>query len=161
MGRLRWPATSEMKSGNYWWVVIRVGLILAGLIQSPSLLTSMGTEYSQSSWTFPLKMIPLCAGSLFFVIGLQARRVRLTEDKWQRPSWFQNPFSFRQPLQLFDASSYSFLATAVGCAVLGLSRSPTSWAWEMFFSIGAGLWIGVRLCVQVFDDSFEPALKSN
>lgn len=161
MGRLRLPATSRMKSGNYWWVVTRVGLILAGLIQSPSLLTSMGTEFSQSSWTFPLKMIPLCAGGLFFVIGLQARRVRLSEDKWQRPSWFQNPFSYRQPLQLFDASSYYCLAAAVGCAVLGLSRSPKSWAWEMFFSMGVGFWIGVRLCVRIFSDSLESPLKAN
>jgi hypothetical protein len=134
--------------------------MIVGLAQAPTLLNSLGPEFNRPSWTFPFEMIPLCAVGLLFVLGMQARRARLSEQKWQRPSWLQNPFNYRQPVLFFDAMSYYMLAAGLGCALLGLSRAPASWAWELIFSIGAGLWIGVRLCLYSLAASFAPPFKS-
>jgi uncharacterized membrane protein (DUF4010 family) len=145
-------------SRTYWWSVVRGALIVAGLVQSKSMIASMGQEFRESSWSFPLVMTAICAFALLFLIGIQAKRVRQSEEKWQRPSWFQNPFNYKQPLQFFDAISYYAFALAAGCAFFGLSTPPISWAWELPFSVGLGLWIGVRLSLIAFRESLEPPL---
>jgi uncharacterized membrane protein (DUF4010 family) len=142
-------------SRTYWWIAVRGALIIAGLVQSKSMVASLGQEFRESSWSFPLEMTAICAFAILFLIGIQAKRVRQSEEKWQRPSWFRNPFNYRQPLQFFDAISYYAFALAVGCAIFGLSESPISWAWELPFSVGLGLWIGVRLSLIAFKESLE------
>ena len=135
------------------WLLVRIGLVIVGLLQSGLILQSLGgDDFSRPSWSFPLEMTVIIAIGLVFVIGLQARS---GHKQWRRPSWYQNPLRFRQPVLLFDASSYYVLASAVGCAVLGLSRTPRNWAWELLLSVGAGLWIGTRLCLALFRGSFE------
>jgi hypothetical protein len=102
-------------------------------------------------------MALICVAALLFLLGIQAKRVRQSEDKWQRPSWFLNPLNYKQPLQFFDAASYYVFALAAGCAFFGLSASPVSWAWELPLSVGLGLWIGVRFSLIAFKESIEPA----
>jgi uncharacterized membrane protein (DUF4010 family) len=140
---------------TYWWSAVRGALIIAGLVQSKSMVESLGQEFRASSWSFPLEMTAICALAILFLIGIQANRVRQSAEKWQRPSWFRSPFNFKQPLQFFDAISYYAFALAVGCTIFGLSESPISWAWELPFSVGLGLWVGVRLSLIVFRESLE------
>lgn len=124
------------------WLLVRLGLMAVGLLQSSWTLASLSdNDFSHPSWSFAFEMTASIAIGLVAVIGLQAFR---DKHKWLKPSWFQNPFSFTQPILLFDAASCYVLAIAVGCAVLGMARVPRNWAWQLLLSIGAGLWIGTR-----------------
>ena len=105
-------------------------------------------------WSFALEITAIVVIGLVVLIGIQASRGK---RRWLEPSWFQNPFIYNQPLFVFDAGSYYILAVAVGGAVLGMSRTPRNWAWELFLSMGAGLWIGTRLCVIAFRGRFQDA----
>lgn len=145
-----------MENKGNLWLIVRVCWIFVGLLQSGWFLGALSGDFSRPSWSFAFEMSAVVAIGLVFIIGLQGRRFfGSSEDTWLRPSWFANPFDYRQPVIFFDAASYYALALAVGCAVIGLSRSPANWAWELPFSIRCGFWIGVRLCLITFPGSFK------
>jgi hypothetical protein len=147
----------KMIQNGRLWLVVRICWMLIGFLQAKLFLGSMTDDFSHASWSFPFEMSAVLAIGLLFILSFQANRLRTTEEKWLRPSWRQNPFSYKQPLLFFDASAYYMLALASGCAALGLSRAPMNWAWELPFAIGCGLWIGVRLCMIAFPKSLQPA----
>jgi len=143
-----------MEKKSPLWAAIRVAFLLLGLLQAPAFLKSMSGDFSKPSWSFPFIMAALVAIGILFIFFIQTVNPR-SVSTWYKPSWFRNPFSYRQPLQLFDLAAFYFLSVGVGCLFVGLTREPANWVWELPIAIGCGAWLGVRLSVLVFADRFE------
>jgi hypothetical protein len=150
-----------MSQSRSFWLLVRICWVALGIFQSGWFLRALASDdFSRPSLTFLFEISAIVAIALFVLLGIQAaRRREITESKWLRPSWLENPFRYDQPILLFDAGSYYFLALALGCAFLGLSKTPTNWAWELPLSIGCGLWVGVRLVLIAFRTSFKPSAR--
>ena len=145
---------SFIEKKSPFWVALRAIILLLGLMQSATFMRSMNGDFSKPSWSFPFVMAALVALGILFIFFIQTVNPR-SISKWYRPSWFRNPFNYKQPLQIFDFAAFYFLSVGFGCLFFGLTRDPTSWVWELPIAIGCGAWLGVRLCVLVFADRFE------
>lgn len=139
-----------MKKGGLWFTC-RVIFILISIAFAPFYVHSQPGDFSKPSWGFLFGMTAICAGAVFLLAVFQSFN-KNDQRGWYRPSWFQNPFAFNQPLQTFDSGSYDAMALGVGSLVVGLLSVPANWAWELPMSIGLGVWIGVRLCMVAFRD---------
>jgi len=144
----------------YLWFFVRIGLIAVSLFQAWYFVDQMTDDFSKPSWSFLFLMSGLVAAGLLLILGVQAARRGTAYDAWMRPSWFVNPFRCNQPLVLFDTASYFLFGLAVGCALIGMTRTPANWVWELPFSIACGFWLGVRLCMILFPKAVASARAS-
>ena len=105
----------------------------------------MPGDFSKPSLSFALLFMVLCVVGMCFVWLLQKLNP-LSRAVWVQPSWFANPFvPLSQPLQLFHLAGWCSIATGIGALFLGLLSTPRNWAWELPFSAGVGVLVGVRL----------------
>jgi hypothetical protein len=111
--------------------------------------------FEHPSLTFPFVIAGLCAFGVLFCVGLQIINPNALEV-WRRPSLYDSPFGFSQPLQNFYAGSFVMLAYGVGYLVYGVFDPAVRWAWELPIPAALGLWLGVRLCMWGMPDRFEP-----
>jgi hypothetical protein len=139
---------------KWLWATFRFALIVFGLVQGPRLATELSAPSTRvPSWGFAIEMIAIVAVGVVFVVGLQAGR-RSSTQPWIRPSWFENPFGPGRWVCLFDFASYYMVAAGIGGAVFELRAIPKTWAWEIPFAIGIGLWLGARICLLAFRPQF-------
>lgn len=136
------------------WLGARIAMLFLGMWQSSRLFRSMHGDFSKPSWQFALIMICLVAFGILLVFFIQTINPS-SPSRWYKPSWFRNPFNYKQPLQLFDMGAFYFLATGLGCLSLGANDVQFKWLWELPTSIGIGMWLGTRLCVLVYSDRFQ------
>jgi hypothetical protein len=136
------------------WAIARFALFAFGLVQGPRLAAELSApSTSAPSWRFAIELIAIVAIGVVCVVGLQAGR-RSSTQIWIRPSLFENPFGPGRWVCLFDFSSYYMLAAGIGGSVFGLRAIPKTWAWEIPFAIGMGLWLGARICLLAFRSQF-------
>jgi hypothetical protein len=109
---------------------------------------------TEPSWSFALKFSAIIVVAMVFIVGIQASREK-NKGRWPRLSWMENPFGLDRPLSGFDAISYYFLASGVSCAMFEFRSAPRTWAWEFPAVVGVGIWIGVRVCVKLFNSAFR------
>lgn len=133
------------------WLIIRIAILIVAMVQAQSFSSSLNGDFSKANWTTFFVLIGFVAFGILFVISIQAKNP-FAPSHWHRPSWFSNPFAFRQPLVTFDMAAYYFLVLGVVSAIFGVKSNPQSWAWEIPLSVGIGAWIGVRLCLAVFSE---------
>lgn len=145
-----------MKDSHKLWFLLRIALLAVALIHGVYFTETISGDFSKPVWSFFFEMIGIVAVSVFCVTLFQLPR-QASDVKWAKPSWFSNPFQFRQALSIFDLASYYFLVLGLGCFAIGLSHNPQNWAWELPLSIGLGALLGVRLVLLVFKDRFEEA----
>jgi hypothetical protein len=145
----------KMKKTRKTWLIARIFLILLGVFQGYSFTANMSGDFSNPSWLFLVEMVVIVAFRIVFVISIQANNCNALA-KWQCPSWYVNPFNYREPLQFFDAASYYFLATGFTALILAFTESPFLWAWALPLSIGVGIMIGVRLSLLIFKNRLNP-----
>ena len=75
---------------------------------------------------------------------------------WIRPSWNANPFDFGQPLQFFHVGAYHFLVAGATALFMYFSVGSSALAWAAQLALlGAGTWLGIRLCILVFRKKME------
>lgn len=141
-------------NGTSLWMWLRIAVLLLGLLQSEFLIGSMKGDFSKAAWPFAIEMICLVSFGILFVLFIQSTNPR-SAPRWYKPSWFHNPFNYKQPVQIFHMGAFYFLASGIGCFFLGISRPEVRWLWELPVSIGCGLWLGVRCSVAVFRDKFQ------
>ena len=139
---------------NWLWLSFRIAWIIVGLFQGPYSVSQLSSDdFRVPSWVFPIKMIGIISVAVVVLVGIQASKT--TEEKWPRPSWFENPFGLDRFVSLFEAASYYMLAGGIGAAVVELRSVPPTWAWEILASIGVGLFLGARVCLLVFRRHFS------
>jgi len=89
------------------WSFVRGTAIAASFLGSV-----FGTNRRAVDFGFPLQYVAVAAFAfgvigMLFVIGIQAINPR-SDAVWAYPRWTLNPFSMRQPLQLFHFGGYFF-----------------------------------------------------
>jgi hypothetical protein len=72
-----------------------------------------------------------------------------------RPTLYAKPLRFDEPPQMFYVGALCAMASGVGYFVVGIFDATVRWFWELPLSAGAGVWLGVRLCVWGFPNRFE------
>ena len=133
-----------MKPSPSQWLLVRIAAVGASLLSSKSIVQMPG-DFSEPSISFALLSAALCVGGMYFVWLLQKINPH-SHATWERPSWFANPFApLGRPLELFHLAGWCSIATGMGALFLGLSSTPRDWAWELPFSAGIGVLVGVHL----------------
>jgi hypothetical protein len=138
------------------WLVLRSLVVLAGAFAGPEVA---------SAWPGGLSRLGLVALFLVLaglgctaVVGL-ARWVRLGSKEsrhWKRPSW-RVRFLFGQPLQVFHAAGWCFIAAGLSAGLIGLTTPGYSLQGAVTMGgLGAGLLTGTHLFVRLFPRYFGP-----
>jgi hypothetical protein len=92
---------------------------------------------------------------MLFIIGIQAFNSR-SDAVWSYPKWALNPFSMRQPLQLFHFGGYFILAAGIGALLRSLFTSGVPLAEPIVFTFwGVGTLAGVWCCTRAFKHKME------
>ncbi|MDA8093980.1 MAG: hypothetical protein M0T84_08730 [Betaproteobacteria bacterium] len=142
---------TEKKRG---WLFFRIAVLLIAVFQAKSFPGKLGGDFTRANWTTFFVLICVVAFGVLFVTSLQ-RSNPWSPQQWRRPSWFSSPFSFGQPLLIFDFAAYYFLVLGGLSLVLEVTSTPKTWAWELPLSVGIGAWLGVRICISVFREKFQ------
>lgn len=145
-----------MKDNAKIWFLLRIALLVVALIHSVYFVKTLPGDFSRPTWPFFFEMVGIVAISVFCVTFFQLPKQE-SDVRWTKPSWFANPFRARQALSLFDLAAYYFVVLGLGCLVIGLSREPRNWAWELPMSIGIGALLGVHIVLMIFKGRFEDA----
>jgi hypothetical protein len=145
-----------VKGNTKSWLLLRIALLVAALIHSFYFLKTLPGDFSKPAWPFFFEMIGIVAVAVFGVTFFQLPK-QTSDVRWVKPSWFSNPFRLRQAVAVFDIAAYYFLVLGLGCLTIGLSQTPTNWAWQLPLSIGLGAFLGVHAVLMVFKSRFEDA----
>lgn len=142
---------------NNIWLLVRILLILISMISARNFLPAEPYAFNDPApWHIPIIITLLVAAAIPFILSIPNIFRSPPSSTWHRPSWLHNPFEWDQPLLLFDLGAYCFLSGGVVCAITAFSTNPPNWAWEVPASIGAGMWIGVRVSMMIFRKQMEP-----
>ena len=136
------------------WVYVRGGLVAVsfmGGIFGEGRVVSFGYPWPQlTAALFAFGVV-----GMLFVIGIQAFNPR-SASTWTFPQWRLNPFTMRQPLQLFHFCGYFFLAAGIGALLRALVLVTAAGDEPIAFaSWGAGIIVGVWCCSRVFPRKME------
>lgn len=137
------------------WTFIRVGLIVVGIV----LTLWQGPTSSHASPQIDGKalIIALIFGvlGLQFVLGLQVLNKK-SDEVWSLPSWKENPFSSKQPLQFFHLGGWFFVVSSFMSVVLTWSQKPEYILDSLMpFCFGAGIIGGVHFARFLFRKKFK------
>ncbi len=92
---------------------------------------------------------------MLFVVGIQAFNSR-SDTVWFYPRWELNPFSVRQPLQMFHLGGYFMLAGGAGALLRSLFVGGTPLEEPILLTFwGAGILAGVWCCTRAFGHKME------
>jgi len=137
------------------WLLIRIGLIAVSVaayaIQGP---VSAHAEP-------PIDMSALVIGFIFGIIGLQfVLAIQFVNKKsaevWEPPSWSENPFQFKQPIQFFHLGAWLFIASSLASVMQTWFKNPKFILDAcMPLVIGVGLLTGVHLSRALFRRKFR------
>jgi hypothetical protein len=137
------------------WIFVRIGLIAASvvlcLIRGP---VSANAEP-------PIDMSALVMGLIFGIIGLQFVLAiqfinKKSDEYWKDPSWSENPFQMKQPIQFFHLGAWLFMTSSIVSALLTWLKSPKFILEALMpLFIGVGLLIGAHLSRVLFRRKFE------
>ena len=84
-----------------------------------------------------------------FVLSLSSL-ARPLEEKWERPSWFSNPFNLKQPLPGFSLVAACMIFYGLSSAAMSSAGTAPNWSWEIPVAGGCGVWLGVRLSMFLY-----------
>jgi hypothetical protein len=131
------------------WAYVRFALVATGFVGG---LLRQGRDLN-TGYTIALMILATFTFgvvAMLFVIGIQAFNAR-SAPTWSYPTWKQNPFTMREPLQLFHLCGYYFLAAGLG-GLLHVAYDATLSPVEpaVFAATGMGVLCGVWLCCRVF-----------
>jgi len=137
------------------WTYIRVALIVIGII----LALWRGPTSSHVSPLIDGKalIVAFVFGmfGLQFVLGIQALNKKSAEV-WSPPSWKENPFSLKQPLQFAHFGGCFFVVLSFTSAVLTwLGKPEVIFDSLMPFCLGIGIIGGVHVSRLLFKKKFK------
>ena len=81
-----------------------------------------------------------------------------SDKKWVSPSWSNNPFDFKQPLDFFNLVGYFYLAS--GIASISIFFLGNAFLFETLVPIlmGCGILLGVFISTKVFKNKMGKGL---
>jgi len=135
------------------WIAVRTIIILAAVIGS--LFTPLGPQAQPPiEWDILWVFAVFCPMGLLFIIGLQYLNPK-SAPIWSRPSWRENPFNFRNPLQFFHLGAYVFVAQGIVTLLRVMASSVKIYPEVfVFIIIGLSTIVGLKLCVILFKGKF-------
>lgn len=136
------------------WTFIRIALLVIAAVFAPFTLSRVNGDFSHPSILFFLGMTGFGIFSVIFSIGIQYKNPRMNES-WIKPSFSDNPFKNKQPLQVFNISAELFMALGIGGVFWGMFSQPVTYVWEIPLALGIGIWIGVRMCISLYKDKIS------
>lgn len=137
------------------WIFVRVGLIVA----STALYMINGPVSAHAEP--PIDLSDLVMGLFFGIIGLQfVLTIQFMNKKsaevWEPPSWSENPFQFKQPIQFFHLGAWLFIVGSLVSAMQTWFKNPQYILDALMpLVIGVGLLIGVHLSRALFRRKFR------
>ncbi len=137
------------------WLPVRIALIAGSAISSfvPPLQPQASPPID---WRAVCLIFAFSVIGMLFVIGMQAINSR-SSPVWTKPSWYENPFTLKNPLQFFHLAGYAMLASGgVFSARLLISGEPFFPESVVLVAMGAGSLIGVNLCMSVYKFKLAP-----
>ena len=137
------------------WTYIRVALIVIGIILS--LWRGPTSSHAIPQIEGKALIVALIFGvlSIQFVLGIQALNKKSAEV-WNKPSWKENPFSLKQPLQFFHLGGWFFVVSSFMSVVLTWSQNPEYILDSLMpFCLGVGIIGGVHLSRILFKNKFK------
>jgi hypothetical protein len=133
-------------SSNLNWSYLKILIVIISALSGFFASQPENSDFlAPAPWYFPLTIILFMATGLPFIVTMMRKAENL-----QRPTWNSSPLSFDQPLIIFDLSAYCTIAYGAMMALVNLQNTPYNWSWEIPLSAGIGIWIGVRLSVQLY-----------
>ena len=93
--------------------------------------------------------------AVLVVIGAQTKN-RYSDTFWDKPSWFNNPFNPKQPIQFFHMAAWLFLISGVNL-ILGslIGFGKISYHGIFVSLVGCGAWLGVKASQLLFKSKFN------
>jgi len=77
-------------------------------------------------------------------------------ESWEHPSWNENPFQMKQPIQFFHLGAWLFITSSIVSVLLTWSKSSKYILDALMpLFIGVGLLIGVHLSRLLFRRKFR------
>ncbi len=144
---------NNMQKNKWFW--IRIIIVIMGSSSGLSITSLEILESSNVDWIACLALLLFIPFGLSFVIAIQAFNP-LSAKIWRKPSWYLNPFIFKEPLQGFHLIAFHFMfAGIVACMTLvnrGKEAAPLALS---LLSIGIGIWLGVQLSMLLFKKKME------
>ena len=143
-----------MKSEKSIWLIWRIAMIVACMFVVPYVMRDQRNDFPEPALAFPIFLMAGCCAFVLLLswVGVTSSKTQLQE--WRIPSWRSNPFVINEPLQNFSDAAYSLLAASFTSMAVELVHQPRTWSWELFFSVGLGFWLGVRLSLIAFKNRF-------
>jgi hypothetical protein len=142
-----------MKEENSIWLIWRIAMIVACMLVVPYVMRDQRNDFPEPALAFPIGIAAACCASVLLFSWIRVMsKTKLQE--WRIPSWRSNPFVINEPLQNFSDAAYSLIGAGFASMAAELIHQPRTWSWELLLSIGFGFWLGVRLSVIAFRNSF-------
>lgn len=144
-----------MRNHSAWFYFRLVNLLLA-MATAPILYKQMHTEFQNSdfSWSIVLWIFGFGALGIPLVLALQYVNP-LTDERWLRPSWEENPWNYRQPILSMHMAAWVFMVIGGSVALYTMFIGSNNLLWVFFFTLGVGVFAGVKLTVAMFSDKFQ------
>jgi uncharacterized membrane protein YfcA len=137
------------------WLYIRIALLIAGG------LLSLWTGPLSSHAEPPLDLKALIIIFIFgivgpqFLLGIQSFN-KWSAEIWLKPSWLINPFSLKQPAQIFHFGAWFCIISGSITSLLTWYKSP-EYILDSFIALffGFGLLVGIHVSRQLFKRKYE------
>lgn len=137
------------------WLYVRSAVVAVSFFQGAFLDTSLPPSGSVSVQSL-LVFLGFGIFGMLFLIGIQRFNPR-SAPMWRHPSWYINPFLFREPLQFFHLASFGMISICAGsilrAVVLGRALQLSVLLPLVF---GVGILAGVHACTLVFHSKMVP-----
>lgn len=143
------------------WLYVRILSIICGVPAGfLAAWREVGPETAEAQIAFCVIALLFPPVALPLVLSIQVGNP-LSRPKWRRPSWFLNPFTLREPLQIFHLEAFECMAIGFGA----LLAFPFSGYSAVLLAIalallGVGTWLGVRLCMAIFRRKMEGSVEN-
>lgn len=137
------------------WTIIKIALLIVflivGIVEGPA------TQQSVPPMTL-LGLLMIFLGlivGLQFIIGVQV--INPKSDKlWRNPSWEENPFQLKQPLQFFHFVGFSSICFGISSLIIfGVTQKGYIYETLIPLVMGIGIILGIFVCKLLFKKKFE------
>ncbi|MFB3897675.1 MAG: hypothetical protein ACE14V_15390 [bacterium] len=109
---------------------------------------AVGESTGMSFPEFAFMLIGTAIG-LLIVMWIQSIN-RYSAPQWDKPSWSNNPFNPKQPIQFFHMGAWLFMASGLSLFIFHFLRSNLFSNYSIsLMTVGLGVWLGVRLSVLI------------
>ncbi|MDD2319940.1 MAG: hypothetical protein PHO83_07820 [Geobacteraceae bacterium] len=137
------------------WLYTRLGVLAVSV--AVSVWAGPVTAHAKP----PIDVKMLIMGFLLGLLGLQILLVlqfinKKSGEFWRRPSWYEKPFQFKQPIQFFHLGAWLLITSSIVTASITWQRNPEfTLDAIMPLVVGIGMLSGVYLSQVIFKSKYQ------